>query len=191
MLHHERLALVALHLLALSSSLAFAAGPGEAAGHGVQRTAGPVDFKVLVWYRRADPVATFKYEIYDVRKGEYTSKVDDWIETVRTKYPGFYAVVRDVDLSREMGETELLRVGSVISRELNIAATSAGIVFGPRRVDPRPAGYGVFGTAPGASLGRAPGRVRGSVGSQGGDRDFLKPNPTSFPVPVPFPRIPR
>jgi hypothetical protein len=33
--------------------------------------------------------------------------------------------------------------------------------------------------------------VRGSVGSQGGDRDFLKPNPTSFPVPVPFPRIPR
>jgi len=191
MSHHGRLALVALSLLALPSGVAFARGPGEAAGRGVQRAAGAVEFKVLVWYRRSEPLSTFKSEIYDLRKGEYTSKVDDWIEDVRAKYPAFYAVVRDVDLKREQGETELLKVGSVISRELVVAAGSAGVVLGSGRIGPRPADYGVFRTAPAASIDRGLGRVPGSVGSLGGDRDYVKPSPMSFPVPVPFPRIPR
>jgi hypothetical protein len=190
MSHHIPLAVVALNLLALPSSVALALGPGEAASRGVQRAAGAVDFKVLVWYRRADPVATFKYEIYNVRKGEYTSKVDDWIEAVRTKYRGFYLVVRDVDLKREKGETELLKVGSVISRELAVAAAGVGIVYGPAHLGSRPSGYGVFGTSPAVGLGRAPGRS-GMAGSPLGDRTYLNQAPTPFPVPVPFPRVPR
>jgi hypothetical protein len=27
------------------------------------------DYKVVVWYRRDRPLETFKYEVYDVRKG--------------------------------------------------------------------------------------------------------------------------
>ena len=42
-----------------------------------------VDFKVVVWYRRDRPLETFKYQIYDLRKGEYTPAVDDWLELMR------------------------------------------------------------------------------------------------------------
>ena len=97
------------------------------------------DFKVLVWYRYNDSIGTFKYEIYDLRKGEYTAKVDDWVKEVQTKHPAYYAVVREVDLTREQGETDLLKVGSVISRELVVAAALAGIVIGSER-DRLPAG---------------------------------------------------
>ena len=56
---------VALLCILCTSGLAAEFGPGEAAArsHAVR-----ADFKVLVWYRRADPLATFKYVVYDVRK---------------------------------------------------------------------------------------------------------------------------
>jgi hypothetical protein len=90
-------------------------GPGEAAarsqsGHPIVQTVGNADFKVLIWFRRADPLATFKYQVYDVRKGEYTAAVETWVKDVQTKYPSYLAVVRDVDLKHENGETEKLRL---------------------------------------------------------------------------------
>jgi hypothetical protein len=143
------------------------------------------DFKVLVWYRRDDPLGTFKYEVYDLRKGEYTAAVDTWISNIQKSYPAYLAVVRRVDLKRERGETEMLKVGSVIRRELMAAAGMAGVF-----VD-----SGTIGNpTPALGLNRAP-RPAGSIGSlnrplgsAGIDRSYLNPPDYPFPVPVPYPR---
>jgi hypothetical protein len=80
-----------------------------------RRSRGPISVRPshredLIWFRRADPLATFKYQVYDVRKGEYTAAVETWVKDVQTKYPSYLAVVRDVDLKHENGETEKLRL---------------------------------------------------------------------------------
>src|SRR6516165_1857113 len=74
------------------------------------------DFKVVVWFRRDRPLESFSYQIYDLRKGEYSPAVDDWVQLMRTKYPGYYLAIRDVRLEDEKGETELLKVGAVVKR---------------------------------------------------------------------------
>ncbi|MGZ3415554.1 MAG: hypothetical protein ACXVAT_17180, partial [Isosphaeraceae bacterium] len=88
----------------LIALLAIACSTAGAAGH--------TDFKVVVWYRRDRPLDTFKYQVYDVRKGQYTPAVDAWIQLLRTKYPAYDVTIREVDLAREQGETESLKVGS-------------------------------------------------------------------------------
>jgi hypothetical protein len=121
-----------------------AAGPGEAAqGHRAADAAGldltGVDYVVLVWYRRVDALGTFQYQTYDARKGEYTAAVDQWIEQMRRKYPRYVVRVLPVDLDRERGATEQLKVGSVIHRELLMAAAESGVVLGaPLRLGPGP-----------------------------------------------------
>jgi hypothetical protein len=150
-----------------------------------QRSAERPDFKVLVWYRRNDPLGTFQYEVYDVRKGEYTAAVDAWVRNIESCYPAYLVVVRGVDLKRERGETEKLKVGSVIKRELMVAAGMSGVFL-----DSRPS----VGAGPGSGASRAPGpaasmgSLNRPLGSAGIDRSYLNPLPTPFPVPVPFPR---
>ena len=148
------------------------------------------DFKVLVWYRQSDPLGTFKFEIYDVRKGEYTAKVDEWIKDVRARFPSHYVALRDVDLTREKGATDLLKVGKVIDREVAVAAARAGIVIGSGRIDSPPVGYGVFGGGPAAASSRNSGPSR-SRARAGLDRDYLKPSTSPLAVPAPILNRPR
>jgi hypothetical protein len=134
--------LVSLALLLLRLPTAAATpefGPGEAASgaRAVRRPAPRGDFLVLVWYHRNDPLGTFKYEVYDLRREQNIAKIDSWITDTRTKYPAYVISVNDVDLTRERGATESLKVGSVIQRELAVAAGLAGIVVG-QRFDLRP-----------------------------------------------------
>lgn len=111
-----------------------AAGPGEA-GRGRARA----DFVVVVWYRGDDALKTFDYRSYDLRKGEYTAGVDDWLKMMREKYPRYVVRVLPVLLDHERGATEKLKVGSVIHRELLLAAAESGIVLGePMRIGPGP-----------------------------------------------------
>ncbi len=167
-------------LLAIAvASPAMACGPGEAAG-GRRPTPSTkafpkgTDFVVLVWYRRNDPLGTFEHQFYDVRKGEYTTAVNDWLTVMRTKHTDYLVVVRPVNLSRERGETEKLKVGSVIYRELMIAAAQSGVVVGaPVNTSPGP--Y--------ASQNQTPSVHRMPVP----DRSFLKPGATSYPITV-YPR---
>jgi hypothetical protein len=148
-----------------------------------KRSAERPDFKVLVWYRRNDPLGTFKYEVYDVRKGEYTAAVDAWIRSIEKSYPAYLVVVRGVDLKQEHGETEKLKVGSVIKRELMVAAGMSGVFLD-----------GGASVSPGLGASRAPGPAAGMgslnrpPGSAGLDRSYLNPLPTPFPVPIPYPR---
>ena len=77
------------------------------------------------------------------------------------------------------GETEMLKVGSVISAKLMIRQPCPG----------SPSGTG-FETTPGTTyLGPSqPARVNRLPGLPQADRSFLNQNPTPFPVPVPYPR---
>ena len=185
----------ALILLSLPLAASAFSGPGEAASHAksqpVAKNAAPhTDYKVLIWYRKNDSLGTFKFEIYDVRKGEFTPEVDDWIKNIKAKYPAYYVALRDVDLSRELGATDLLRVGKVIDREVAVAAALAGVPYGPGGADSRPGGLGYFGGASAGGTSRASG-IRRSPGSPRDDRDYLNRTTTPFPFPVPIPSRPR
>jgi hypothetical protein len=159
-------------------------GPGEAAARflpdrAARQAAGDADFKVLFWYRRTDPLGTFRYQIYDLRKGEYTAAVETWIKNLETKYSAFTAIVRDVALRREKGETEMLKVGAVIKRELLVVTALSGVDIGgasyssrARPILPQSAPQGTF--------------PRSNLPSV--DRSFLNPSPIPFPVPLPYPR---
>lgn len=142
------------------------------------------DFKVVVWYRRDDPLGTFKYEVYDVRKGEYTKPVDAWVRNIETKYPAYFVVVRGVDLKREHGDTEQLKVGSVVKRELMVAAAMSGVFLGGALPTPASGLQGARLSTPTTTLGSS----NRPLGSAGIDRSYLNPPPTPFPVPVPYPR---
>jgi hypothetical protein len=160
-------------------SAAMEFGPGEAAGGAQRGQAAVADFKVLVWYRRDDALGTFKHQVYDLRKGEYSSAVDAWIKDIRARYPAYIVLVRDVDLQREKGETDKLKVGSVIKRELMIAAAMSGVVIG---------GPPTISSSPPQSLPNLAPRANPQPGRFSSDRSFLNQNPALFPVPVPYPR---
>jgi hypothetical protein len=160
-------------------------GPGEAAARfqpvatGEEQRIVRADFKVVFWYRRVDPLASFNYQVYDLRKGEYTPTVDVWTKNVQLKYPAYIAFTRDVDLSMEKGKSDSLKVGSVIRRELTVAAALSGVILG----------------SPINSRGRAFESLQNSAaaGKQNTlpfstDRSFLKTSPAPFPVPMPYPR---
>ena len=89
MSHHRVRVFMALTIWMIPVSTEAALGPGEAAARCAFASAAgqSVDFKVVVWYRKSDPLGTFKYEIYDVRKGEYTPKVDEWVKDVQNEIP--------------------------------------------------------------------------------------------------------
>jgi hypothetical protein len=146
-----------------------------------------IDFKVITWFRRDQPLATFKYQIYDVRKGEYTPAVDAWRELMRTKHPAYEVTVRDVDLAREKGQTEMLKVGSVIRRELDAVAGLEGVFVGEGVA----AGLGHLPTpAPTFGSSTAPqGQFRPGPPGPRIDRSlYANPPSSGFPFPVPYPR---
>ena len=167
--------------VAVTIPVALAVGPGEAAGaprpgQAVRPVPVPsrTDFIVLIWYRRDDPLGTFEHQIYDVRKGEYTPAVDDWVRETRAKYPGYVVLMKSVDLSRERGQTEKLKVGSVIQRYLMIAATESGVILGA------PVNAGAV---PSGGQSQAP----RSLQMPAPDRTFLNPGPNPLNIPV-YPR---
>jgi hypothetical protein len=181
----RRLLITTLLILAVRGGpAALAFGPGEAAGgsrraNAARGPAGNADFRIVVWYRRDDALGTFKYQVYDVRTGEYSAAVEAWVREIPAKYPAYIVLVRNVDLNREKGETEKLKVGSVIKRELMAAAAMSGIALGEGfRINPAPTSLGPRQTS---GLNRSGGVTQT-------DRSFLNPNPTPFPVPVPYPR---
>ena len=88
--------------------------------------------------------------------------------------------VRKVDLDRERGATEKLKVGSVIHRELLMAAAQSGVVLGaPIRIGPGPYRHATPGPES-RHVDRDAWRGRRELSS-------IRSGPTS-PFPVPYPR---
>jgi hypothetical protein len=151
---------------------------------GPSSAARPADYRVVVWFRQDRPLDTFNHQIYDVRKGEYSPAVNDWLNLMKTKFPAYVVTVRDVDLAREKGATEALKVGSVIRRELMAAAALEGVFLGdtgPGPLGRPPTGRSGLPASP-SMIGRPllPGSPSGTID--------LGPPRASFPVPVPYPR---
>lgn len=162
-------------------------GPAWADGEGEGAPAAKVDYKVVVWYRKSDPIDTFEYQTYDMRKDEYTPAVDDWLELMRTRYPNYKVVVRDVDISRETGPTETRKVGSVVYRELLSAAAAQGVFVGQEapplklpKLPQRPR----FLSEPVLPRGPFPGYGYSPILPM----FYQNPLPAGFPVPMPYPR---
>ena len=175
------LMIAGLTLMLGQQAPAQAANPSSASG-ARQPAATKGDYKIAFWFRREKPLESFQYQAYDLRKGEYTREVDDWLAVMQSKFPGYVAFVRDVDLAHVKGETEPLKVGAIVQEELWAAAAREGIFLNPQaritsgrsqvpitRIERR------FPLVPTQPLGSS------------GFTNLGPPEP-SFPVPMPYPR---
>ncbi len=134
------------------------------------------DYKVVIWFSRSDPIGTFQYQVYDVRKGEYTNAVDAWLGRIRSSYPTYVAFTRDVVLKNEKGATEKLKVGAVIQRDLLAVAELSGV------------GLAISLGAPAPSKPRGPSRGPIIINPEIGSARMQPSAPYPFPVPFPYPR---
>ncbi|WZO98456.1 hypothetical protein EP7_000035 [Isosphaeraceae bacterium EP7] len=141
------------------------------------------DFRVVFWF---DARGALRHQAYDLRKGEYTKAVDDWVSAVRYDahgyaVPGPMATLRNVRLSEEPGANEpeklaaaIVREGRAITRGLDVSRLRPSTPLMPRtperRVVARPALPPLISTERYADPGR------------------LAPLPAPFPFPVPYPR---
>jgi hypothetical protein len=146
----------------------------------VDRGAAP-DFKVVFWYDRRRPLDTFKYQVYDLRKSEFTPEVGRWLTLMKEKYPGYEAYAREVVLAREEGGTEKLKIGSAIIREFLVVGTEHGYDFGGY------AGMGRFDPRDTSQPSR-PSRVPSMSRPNRLPASPYLPPAASSPFPLPYPR---
>jgi hypothetical protein len=148
------------------------------------------DYRVVIWFDKSRPIETFRYQAYDLRANQYTKAVEDWLRLIASRYPGYQAYTRDVDLAQERGATDAQKVGSAMVRDLMAAAAYyGGVEFGgPRRITgvgpsptPRP-------SAPGPLMPSIPPQPFGSIGRANFPPVDLSPLSPPFPVPIPYPR---
>jgi hypothetical protein len=181
--------------------LSLALGPTRAQ---TQHSPDPPDYQIAFWYRRSDPLNTFRHQVYDVRKGQYTVAVEQWLRTMQAHHPDYIAYVKPLRLKQDRGQTEEKQLATaILSENLEKGGPNGG--FGVR--DP----YGIFG---GSNLGAlltpaaVPERPRpelrdevsrysrgyGFIDSPGANRPpwFLaspSQSPQSLPGPFPFPYV--
>jgi hypothetical protein len=92
------------------------AKPQQAETRGQPQRKSPA-FKVVFWYQNGQ----LKHQAYDVRKGQYTKAVDDWVNRVHYDSSGLYVVpgplafVRDVFLDTQPGENEPRKLAAAIA----------------------------------------------------------------------------
>jgi hypothetical protein len=147
------------------------------------------DFKVVFWFDGATP----RHQVYDVRKGQFTTAVEDWVRRHQQQridefgfvYPGAMAVVRNISLKDEPGRTDQEKL------EAGIARVSRALYAGdPADLSRLLRGYArnsqfapqpqIGGARPSTRL--VPEAGRGPLGN----RSYLNPS-RPYPSPVPYP----
>jgi hypothetical protein len=129
------------------------------------------DFKVVFWFDGG----VLRHQAYDLRKGQYTSAVDEWVSGIRFDpsgyaLPGHLATVREVVLAREQGATDSEKLVAAIRR----AAAQIQDSSAPRlRAVPWPT----------AAMPRRQVRARPLY-----SRAVVAPPAMPFPQPYPYPR---
>jgi hypothetical protein len=165
---------------------------------------GPPEYKVAFWFDRRDPLNTFRFQAYDLRKGEYAPAVDEWLAVMRASYPGYRAYVKEV---RARSVSELTT--AILAENLAVGGpnTGAGIrdswgLGGVRLLLEPLGGYssaysGPSSTRSGLSIsspnhfgGSSPGVPSQSLlGRAPGSGAYQQPPPAYlYPVPYPYPR---
>jgi hypothetical protein len=142
------------------------------------------DFKVAFWYQRRDPLNTFQFQIYDLRKGEYNPlAVAAWLDRMARDFPSYKAYVNDVRVSP--GEEPRKKVASVIIAEHILTGGpngGYGLRGGPGVFPPR-LDFGIGGPP---TMSRGISRPLRSLPGVGGSPPSLPSYP--FPFPYPYPR---
>lgn len=141
-----------------------------------QWTDRPPDLKIAFWYDRSRPLETFRYQVYDLRKHEFTESVADWLELIKHSFPRYDAYIRDVRLGGGRERAEKLEIGDAIVREFLVVGAAHGYDF---------SGVSVGSMArPSASAGASrSARARAPAFRPGGPSA-----PGGAPFPFPFPR---
>jgi hypothetical protein len=191
---------LSLALVLCATAIPRSAGSQEPAASGTKPQAQPAqppretrpapratpDYKVVFWFGRDG----WKNQVYDVRKGQYTKAVDDWVNYVEVDpsgyvLPGRMATVRDVYLNSEKGRTEQEKLASAIER------FQAGILGVGKTPEPRPYPRFHFETASPSERRAQPPRLGPlSSGRPPGMAAPLElgPSGSRFPFPFPYPR---
>jgi hypothetical protein len=170
-----------LGLLALSIPAAAAPSPE------------PPDFKIAFWFRRNDPLNTFQFQAYDVRKGEYNPVVvEAWLDRIGRDFPGYIAYVKDVRIAP--GEAARQKVAATIIDE-HIATGRPYTGLGLHGIHDRIFGsaIGPLYHAQGLGLTSEAPRFVGGPGFAHSPRSLpgvgaYSPPSYLFPVPYPYPR---
>lgn len=177
-------------LVVLTACFAFAQdrkepSPLSAAGAAAEKKATEApskpDFKLVCWFKRSNPVNTFQCMPYNVGKGQYTAKVDEWLEMMHEHFPNYRAYVKPVWIStKEHVDVEETLAG-VIRHERMMA--------GGEDVDYIPQNSTILS----ASVGYEPSATQANRGSMtipgsGGGAAAYVPQPYPFPNPFPYTR---
>src|SRR5262245_44237652 len=87
----------------------------------------PPDYAVAFWYRRSDPFATIRHQVYDVRKGELTPAVAGWLKLMRTTHSDYEAYLKEVRVNPASGESPRRQLAAqIIGEYLDKAGPGAG-----------------------------------------------------------------
>ncbi len=92
-------------------------GPMRPVGPPTVRGPEDCEYKVVYWYDKENPKGTLKYQVYDIRKREFTKDVADWVKKVEFTNPNLIAYQKDVYLGDESGITEKEKLDAAIGRE--------------------------------------------------------------------------
>jgi hypothetical protein len=161
--------------------------------------ASPPDFMVVFWYARSDPLTSMRHQTYDVRKGQYTPAVRQWVETLATKYPAYAAYVKEVRVDPKSSDRERKQLATLILQEYvekggpngGYGVRDAGGIYGGADVR-RMLRSGEIVAHPGPESQPGAGaylRGYGFLAAPGANRPpafLLSPSPAT-PAPMPFP----
>jgi hypothetical protein len=156
----------------------------------------PSEFKIAFWFRRNDPLNTFEFQVYNVRKGEYNpAAVEAWLARIGRDFPGYNAYIKDVRIAP--GEEAKKKVAAAIIDE-HIATggpyTGLGLhgtrdrIFGSAIGSLyHSQGLGIASEAPRFSGGPGFAHPLRSLPGVGGGAGAFSPPPYPFPIPYPRP----
>jgi hypothetical protein len=136
---------------------------------------GPHDYKVAYWFERKNPIDTFQFKIYDVTKGEYSPAVDRWLTTMKTRFPGHAAYVREYHgTGKELADKVIGELLVIAGPNLGFGIRDTRGLGGPHELL-KPLGEPVRGLTP----------IDSSLKVHQPSATYL--NPVSPPSPFPFP----
>jgi len=91
---------------------------GRSPARHVDRQPAKPEFKVAFWYRRAEPSGSLRSQVYDLRRGQYDrGAVEGWLKRMKTDFPAYVALERDINLDSEPGAIEEAKLAAAIDRE--------------------------------------------------------------------------
>jgi hypothetical protein len=101
----------------VSAGLIVGPAPADPPAAAVAPPVPPADYVVVFWYARSDPLTSLRHQTYDVRQGQYTPAVRQWVETLATKYPAYAAYVREIRIDPQSSASEKKQLATVILQE--------------------------------------------------------------------------